>query len=127
MTNEIQWLNNEAVEAIRNSGRSGRGPSRKHMAIADELRKSPGQWAMVMEAKTGQLASRISAGEITAYAPKGAFEAFSRAGDNGLYRIYARFVDVDEVSDEPEPEPEPAAEAATEADDFDDFEVEVEL
>lgn len=74
----------------------GRGPNRTHLAIAAELRRHPGRWALLEDSATSlYLAQTISTSSTSAWGERGDFEATSRqyATPRGLrYRIWARYV-----------------------------------
>lgn len=75
-------------------GGAGREPSRRFVAIADQLRANPGRWALIQETeqhgKSG-LATHIRLGAIVAFAPCGDFDAVTRrVGD--VTRVYARYL-----------------------------------
>lgn len=70
----------------------GRGRSgEESQAIADELRRRPGRWAVVKEydsvPSAGAYAGQIRNGVTRAWQPEGAFEAVSRKG-----KVYARYI-----------------------------------
>ena len=62
--------------------------------IAAELREHPGRWALVVAEDgynyAGGLASQIERGSLSAFRPRGSFEAVTRTV--GMVRVYARFV-----------------------------------
>ena len=62
-----------------------------HVAVADELRRHPGEWAIVQRNPSRpaaqQLARRIRDAVSAAYAPRGSFEARPVLGV-----VYARYV-----------------------------------
>lgn len=66
-----------------------------HEAVAEALRKRPGQWALVgtfgnySEASTAVV--RITRGTVEAYRPAGDFDATQRK-ERGDCNVYARFV-----------------------------------
>lgn len=72
-----------------------RADRHKHHEAADELRKRPGEWAVVATyhamATAHSVAQAIKKARLGAYAPAGAFEAKARTVD-GQRRVYARFV-----------------------------------
>lgn len=63
--------------------------------IALQLKKKPGEWAMIAKKATAQqaamLANYIRQARSSAWAPLGAYEAVSRKVDKE-YRVYARFI-----------------------------------
>lgn len=63
--------------------------------VVPQLRKHPGQWAIIHCANTRAaayaMAHQIRHGVLASYRPAGAFEALGRTVD-GEYRVYARFV-----------------------------------
>lgn len=70
----------------------GRGESPANKAIAETLKKNPGQWALVAEGVTNDgLAVRIRSGKAKSFA-QGEWEATSRGTEEGAYDIYARYV-----------------------------------
>jgi hypothetical protein len=73
--------------------------ARRWYEIAGELKKRPGDWAIV---RSGDLTEHFSAhttagnirrGLLTAFRPVGAFEAVARKVDDEV-RVYARYVGV---------------------------------
>lgn len=67
-------------------------PSGKWSTEAEELRANPGRWALIKlstDRKSGphRMAFLIKSGGLSAFTPKGAFEALVQGG-----QIYARFV-----------------------------------
>ncbi len=75
------------------SGSPGRGKqSIGHELIAVQLRRKPGEWALIYELKTTPaLATEINQGKLRPYQPAGTYEAVSRQVD-GLFRVYARYI-----------------------------------
>lgn len=67
----------------------------KWRTVATELRRRPGEWAVLLEAERfgngGGIAGQIKAGALIAFRPAGAFDATTRTVD-GLYTVYARYV-----------------------------------
>lgn len=71
----------------------GRKPLVDYAGIADELKKNPGEWAVVGENMPISLGSNISSGRIKAFQPAGAFEGTIRGQSNGrAVKVFARFV-----------------------------------
>ena len=60
-------------------------------SIFDQLRKRPGEWALVAVADHPTTASNIKRGRYAGTKP-GEFEAASRKNAAGKYDIYARYV-----------------------------------
>ena len=82
--NELKW---EAPPAS-----NGRGGFQHRNPIADALRQSPGEWALISEgARTANQAAYIKAGKGR-FAPRGSFEATSRRREDSRFNIYARYV-----------------------------------
>jgi hypothetical protein len=86
----MRWENPPAA-------RPGRHASTKTQAEkdADELRKHPGEWALVEKDAHAAKAYQVKAGKVKAYQPAGAFEAVIRSTpkhskDRG--RLYIRYV-----------------------------------
>lgn len=85
----IKWVNQLPAPATR-----GRKPVKrpKHWAFAQELRKRPGQWA-VLGTFNSSIAYQIKKGQTPAFLPAGAFEAATRdTKPDGRGTIYVRFV-----------------------------------
>jgi len=73
--------------------RPGRNPDTKYVLIAEELKSRPNEWALILEKGHQTTAARIRTGRISAFRPKGAFEATARNTDEqGRCEVYARFV-----------------------------------
>lgn len=73
--------------------RSGRAPNPKYLQIAQQLKERPGQWALIIEQGHQTTAARIRSGRISAFRPKGMFEATARnTDDQGRCQVYARFI-----------------------------------
>lgn len=73
--------------------RGGRAESPRNRKIAEELRKHPGEWALVAEGeKNDGLAVRIRSGKAKSFA-EGVWEATSRRNEENTIDIYARFVE----------------------------------
>ncbi|HEY9418207.1 MAG TPA: hypothetical protein VIQ30_25890 [Pseudonocardia sp.] len=83
----IRW---EDPPPERRGGRRSNGfPSE---LVSRDLRRHPGQWAVVDESPTRlNLASHIRGGMYPAFRPRGSFEAVSRT-EGGVVRTYARYV-----------------------------------
>lgn len=66
-----------------------------HADVARKLKARPNEWAIVNtypnSRTSGAVASSIRTGQVTAYLPRGAWEAVSRLVD-GEHRVYARYV-----------------------------------
>lgn len=63
-----------------------------HELIASQLRRRPGEWALIAENPSGgKLTSDINAGTLRAYRPAGSFESTTRNND-GRPCVYARYV-----------------------------------
>lgn len=75
------------------SGSPGRGKQAiGHELIAVQLRRKPGEWALIHELKAAPaLATEINHGKLRPYQPAGSYEAVSRQVD-GMFRVYARYV-----------------------------------
>lgn len=83
---EMKW-ENPAPET------RGRKPLVKYEVIAEELKRRPGEWALVGENLAMSLGSHISIGRIKAFQPAGAFEGTIRGQENGrALKVYARYV-----------------------------------
>lgn len=87
-----------ACRRIRTRKNESDNPKRltaDHRKAAANLRAEPGKWSLIAAySKPGtayQLASVIRGGRLSAYEPKGAFEAEFRTVD-AEHRVYARFV-----------------------------------
>lgn len=67
----------------------------KYADVADDLRRTVGQWAVIVEdipaSSAGALANRVRTGQ-GAFAPQGAFEARSVGPGRGKATVYARYV-----------------------------------
>jgi len=73
--------------------RLGRPPSANYSALAEELKKNPGEWALVGENLSISIGSHISSGRIKAFQPAGAFEGTIRGVEGSrAKKIYARYV-----------------------------------
>ena len=78
---------------------TGRRPSTRWLAVASELRASPGRWAVVRTYGAGRLsaastlAHRIKSGKMAAFRPRGDFEATIRTAEDGSATVYARYLD----------------------------------
>lgn len=73
--------------------RPGRNPDAKYVAIAETLKNRPNEWALILEKGHQTTAARIRTGRISAFRPKGSYEATARNTDEqGRCQIYARFV-----------------------------------
>lgn len=73
--------------------RSGRSPNPKYVEIAEQLKKRPYEWALIIEQGHQTTAARIRSGRISAFRPKGNFEATARNTDEqGRCQVYARFI-----------------------------------
>lgn len=63
-----------------------------HELIAIQLKRRPGEWAVVQEVFViSSLASQINVGKYAPYRPAGSFEATTRIED-GKHVVYARYV-----------------------------------
>lgn len=73
--------------------RRGRPPRTKYYEIAEELKKNPGEWALVGEDMSISTGNHISSGRIKAFQPAGEFEGTIR-GIKGsrAEKVYARYV-----------------------------------
>ena len=70
----------------------GRPASIRYIEIAEKLKADSGNWYKIAEGlKYPEMSDRIKRGHITAFIPKGAFQATARRV-NGTYTIYARYV-----------------------------------
>jgi hypothetical protein len=65
----------------------------RYVAIADELRGRPNQWALIMtDGKSGTVGA-IKIGKLRAFGPKGSFEARGQLNDDkATYTVWARYV-----------------------------------
>ena len=71
----------------------GRPPSADYSELAEELRRHPGQWALVGENLSVSIGSHISSGRIKAFQPAGSFEGAVRGSKNGrAQKVFARYV-----------------------------------
>jgi hypothetical protein len=76
------------------------GPPVKWLAEAEELRKRPGQWAVLVTLSARQRGSSsrwvcsIKQGERKAFRPPGSFEALQQL-DGDVIKIYVRYVGED--------------------------------
>lgn len=85
----IRW---EDPPPTRAGARGEAKPVIGHELIAVQLRRKPGEWALIYEVRSAPaLVTEINAGVLQAYRPAGAYEATSRLID-GIFRVYARFV-----------------------------------
>lgn len=93
----IRWEDPPQTKAKGGCGR----PNSKYAPIADQLRDHPGRWALVREADrqnaAASLAGVIREGRTVCFAPRGDFDACTRAVD-GRYRVYARYLGDNEES-----------------------------
>lgn len=67
---------------------------RRWQPVADELRRRPGQWALIFEGANGPasgLASNIVRGVPACWEPAGDFDATTRKGAESTL-VYARYV-----------------------------------
>lgn len=85
--NEFRWETPPAKGQLRRRT--------KYAPIAQQLRRSPGRWALIRTchnmATARCLASALRRGQMPAFRPLGSFEALHRMVD-GEPRVYARFV-----------------------------------
>jgi hypothetical protein len=73
--------------------RTGRTPDAKYIIIAEQLKENPQEWALIIEQGHQTTAARIRSGRISAFRPKGAFEATARNTDEqGRCQVYARYI-----------------------------------
>lgn len=73
--------------------RRGRPPSANYNALAEDLKKHPGEWALVGENLSISIGSHISSGRIKAFQPAGAYEGAIRGSSNGrAEKVFARYV-----------------------------------
>ena len=86
--NEIKWQ--EPPPARRGT------KSRKWTTIFHQLRKRPGEWALVDSTTTTTTATQIKHGALGGAKP-GEFEATSRKNTAGKLDIYARYVGGDDA------------------------------
>lgn len=92
----IRW---EDPPPARTPGKTN--PSSRFSELAEELRRQPGMWALVLDGTRGAtsgLASTIRGGKTSCFAPAGDFEAVCRAA-NGKRLVYARYLGDGEVAD----------------------------
>jgi hypothetical protein len=69
-----------------------RKPVLAHELIAVQLRRRPGDWALIHEqTSTPAIISEINHGKLRPYRPAGAYECVSRKAA-GVFQIYARYV-----------------------------------
>lgn len=63
-----------------------------HELIAVQLRRRPGDWALIHEQSSAPaIVSEINHGKLRPYRPAGAYECVSRKAA-GVFQIYARYV-----------------------------------
>ena len=77
----------------------GRSASRDWAAIAAELRRNPGRWALVAEGVSVGNSAGIRSGRNSAFRPIGAFEVTERTvpdTNRRMVDVYMRFVGGDE-------------------------------
>ena len=75
------------------SPRRGRPPLTEYYELAEELKKHPGEWALVGENMSISTGNHISSGRIKAFQPAGEFEGTIRGQVNGrAEKVYARYV-----------------------------------
>jgi hypothetical protein len=80
-------------ETPPNVTRTGRTPDQKYVLIAEELKTNPKEWALILEQGHQTTAARIRSGRISAFRPKGSFEATARNTDEqGRCQVYARYI-----------------------------------
>ena len=73
--------------------RIGRPPSADYRALAEDLKKNPGKWALVGENMSVSIGSHISSGRIKAFQPAGTFEGVVRGTKNGrAEKVFARYI-----------------------------------
>lgn len=73
--------------------RRGRPPSVNYSALAEDLKKNPGEWALVGENLSVSIGSHISSGRIKAFQPAGTFEGVIRGSKDGrAEKVFARYV-----------------------------------
>jgi hypothetical protein len=78
-------------EAI--NGRKAGNPPIPWALIADQLRARPGEWGVVYDGSHApHIMQRINAGTPHWFAPRGAFEATSRAQPSGTTAYYVRYI-----------------------------------
>lgn len=90
--NDIVWQ--DPPDAQPFGGKVGR-PS-KWPAVALELRRHPGKWALVNTTTSSSWASHVKLGKIPAFAPAGTYDATVRSRRvNGrrVFDVYACFKD----------------------------------
>lgn len=85
--NEIKW---------QEPPKPARGGARDWKSIFDQLRKRPGEWALVAVADHSPTASWIKHGRYAGTKP-GEFDATSRKNAAGKFDIYARYVGGDDA------------------------------
>lgn len=80
-------------EAPPTVSRKGRTPDAKYVQIAEMLMARPNEWALVLEQGHQTTAARIRSGRISAFRPRGKFEATARETDEqGRCKVYARYI-----------------------------------
>lgn len=83
----------------RNYALHKQGKYISHRVVAEILKGRPTRWGIVGRYanvnSSSAMADQIRKGQITAYSPKGAFDAVARTvegEDDKEYRVYARFM-----------------------------------
>lgn len=64
------------------------GTHGRYSVVADALRERPGEWALILNAKSQSHAGQLRLSPYFA----GGFELTSRKAANGRYDIYARYI-----------------------------------
>lgn len=84
-------------DAVWETPPSARRPRTDWTPTAEELRSHPGEWQRIQEnSKSAGLTFHIKTGRLTAFRPRGEFQARSvKNKEDGSYNIYARFVGED--------------------------------
>lgn len=89
----IRW--EEPPPTNAKGGRGFGSASSQWAEVAKLLTANVGRWALLKECTSvhsaGSLAGRVREGRVLCFAPRGDFEACTRAVD-GQYRVYARYL-----------------------------------
>ncbi len=88
----IRWEEPPAPKPKR--GATGR-VMRPWALVAAQLRERRGEWALIYVGNDPAVSGRVRSGHSW-WAPPGAFESTSRRGDDGVIRVWARFVGVED-------------------------------
>ena len=75
------------------SAKAGRPPSVNYNKLAEDLKKNPGEWALVGENLSISIGSHITSGRIKAFQPAGEFEGTIRGSKGSrAEKTFARYV-----------------------------------